>query len=260
VAALIAVIVAPALTAACSQATEPPAPRPAYGEGIVSWSTVEKSMARQRAAQASTAPATPEQPTANATAQTAANTVTSTTEKRPATDTAPKPHDVAANSGTRPTRAASRAPKPVTQLVADTVASPITAPPVLALSAMPTPAPLAAAPVALMADAAAPAVFTPVPPVIESRIYSKDDADVIPARLLTTQGAAGLGTGLADVNTMELVVSPSGRVEEVKLAAPPKRMTDMLLLSGAKMWKFAPALKDGQPVRYRTQVSWETTR
>jgi hypothetical protein len=37
-------------------------------------------------------------------------------------------------------------------------------------------------------------------------------------------------------------------------------MTDMLLLSGAKLWKFEPATKDGQPVRYRTTVSWQTTR
>jgi hypothetical protein len=36
-------------------------------------------------------------------------------------------------------------------------------------------------------------------------------------------------------------------------------MTDMLLLSGAKTWKFVPALKDGQPVRYRTQFSWDAT-
>jgi len=62
------------------------------------------------------------------------------------------------------------------------------------------------------------------------------------------------------VNTMEVVISKLGRVEEARLTAPPKRMTDMLLLSGAKMWKFTPAMKDGQPVRYRTMVSWETTR
>lgn len=93
-----------------------------------------------------------------------------------------------------------------------------------------------------------------------SRIYSKDDPDVTPAQLLSGQSTAGLSTVLSDINTMELVISKMGRVETVKLSAPPKRMTDMLLLSGAKTWKFAPAMKDGQPVRYRTQVSWETTR
>jgi len=58
---------------------------------------------------------------------------------------------------------------------------------------------------------------------------------------------------------MELVISKQGRVEQVKLLTPTKRMTDMLLLSGAKTWKFTPAIRNGQPVRYRTQFSWETT-
>jgi outer membrane biosynthesis protein TonB len=62
------------------------------------------------------------------------------------------------------------------------------------------------------------------------------------------------------MNTMELLISPQGRVEQVRLISPTKRMTDMLLLSGAKTWKFAPALRDGEPVRYRTMFSWEVTR
>ena len=45
----------------------------------------------------------------------------------------------------------------------------------------------------------------------------------------------------------------------MKLVTPPKRMTDMLMLSGAKTWRFSPALKNGQPVRYRTEFSWEMT-
>jgi outer membrane biosynthesis protein TonB len=58
---------------------------------------------------------------------------------------------------------------------------------------------------------------------------------------------------------MELVITREGRVETVRLLTPATRMTDMLLLSGAKTWKFAPALKEGQPVRYRTRFSWEAT-
>ena len=61
------------------------------------------------------------------------------------------------------------------------------------------------------------------------------------------------------MNTMELVVSRPGRVEQVRLLTPVKRMTDMLLLSGAKTWKFTPAMKEGQPVRYRTMFRWEAT-
>jgi hypothetical protein len=91
-------------------------------------------------------------------------------------------------------------------------------------------------------------------------IYSEDDDDVIPAQLLTTQTSGPLFTGIRPhMNTMELVISPAGRVETVKLMSQTKRMTDMLLLSGAKTWKFTPALREGQPVRYKTMFSWEIT-
>ena len=93
-----------------------------------------------------------------------------------------------------------------------------------------------------------------------SPIYSKDDQDVVPARPVSSQIGGGLDVTIADVNTMELVISKFGRVEQVKLSAPAKRMTDMVLLSSAKTWKFTPATKNGQPVRYRTLYSWETTR
>jgi hypothetical protein len=114
---------------------------------------------------------------------------------------------------------------------------------------------------ASVAPVAAPGLANPEIYAHESPIYSSDDPDVVPAQLLTEQRNALSATSTTfDVNTMELVISKGGRVEQVKLAAPPKRMTDMLLLSGAKTWKFTPALKDGEPVRYRTQFSWATTR
>jgi hypothetical protein len=43
---------------------------------------------------------------------------------------------------------------------------------------------------------------------------------------------------------MELVVSAEGAVESARFLVPPQRMTDMMLLSNAKMWTFTPALKD----------------
>ena len=94
----------------------------------------------------------------------------------------------------------------------------------------------------------------------ERRIYSSEDTDVVPARLIKAQATGPVFRNMASsVNTMELIISKQGRVEEVKLTSPSRKMTDMLLLSGAKTWKFVPALKDGQPVRYRTQFSWEET-
>ena len=58
-------------------------------------------------------------------------------------------------------------------------------------------------------------------------------------------------------NAMELIVSPAGEVEHVRLVTDPRRMTDMMILSAAKLWKFAPATKDGHPVWYRVVVKWE---
>ena len=93
-----------------------------------------------------------------------------------------------------------------------------------------------------------------------ARIYSSADVDVVPARLIKAQTSGPVFRNMASsVNTMELIISKQGRVEEVKLTSPTKKMTDMLLLSGAKTWKFVPATREGQPVRYRTQFSWEET-
>jgi hypothetical protein len=151
--------------------------------------------------------------------------------------------------------------------------------PTLATTPLPPPAPapapvvrLVVPPVVTVSSAApspsrvdTPAVVKPpVPlrPPAEERlpIYSEADADVVPAKLLTPQkGGPSFRNITADVNRMEIVVSPQGRVEQVKLVTPPKRMTDMLMLSGAKTWRFSPALKNGQPVRYRTEFSWEMT-
>jgi outer membrane biosynthesis protein TonB len=60
-------------------------------------------------------------------------------------------------------------------------------------------------------------------------------------------------------NTMELRIDESGDVTQVQLVTPPVRMSDMLLLSTAKTWKFHPAIKDGRPVKYRLSLSWVVT-
>jgi hypothetical protein len=91
-------------------------------------------------------------------------------------------------------------------------------------------------------------------------IYSPDDADVQPPVMLYPSLPPPVffaRAGEAVVyNRMELVVAPDGRVESVRLVNGPTRMPDMMLLSGAKAWRFTPAVKDGIAVRYRTSVSW----
>jgi len=96
-------------------------------------------------------------------------------------------------------------------------------------------------------------------PLETAAIYSHDDADVDPPVMLRPQLPPTLMVGVSPggaVNRMELVVAADGSVERVKLVNGPRRMADMMLLSGAKLWKFSPAVKDGEPVRYRTTVSW----
>jgi hypothetical protein len=58
-----------------------------------------------------------------------------------------------------------------------------------------------------------------------------------------------------ELRLIELVISPLGTVESVKLIGDPRNVHDSMLLSAAKAWVFRPAVKDGVPVRYRKIVS-----
>jgi hypothetical protein len=175
--------------------------------------------------------------------------------KPPAPAPVPPPPRPVAKASTLPAKrkpAAAPVEKPPTPIVLQTIEDPALriaeATPALAAPAPDLPAP----PSAEEAEALA---------IARARIYSKDDDDVVPARLLTTREGGRLFQDFrADMNTMELIVSTDGRVESVRLLTTPRRMTDMLLLSGAKTWAVQPALKDGTPVRYRTVFSWETVK
>jgi hypothetical protein len=95
-------------------------------------------------------------------------------------------------------------------------------------------------------------------PVDANRVYSSSDEGVVPATLVRQQllpPAVGAASRLRPLQ-MELVVSAEGAVESARFLVPPQRMTDMMLLSNAKMWTFTPALKDGRPVRSRVVFSW----
>jgi hypothetical protein len=94
--------------------------------------------------------------------------------------------------------------------------------------------------------------------IVDDRIYSAEDADVVPPQtsemLLPGPTISAWSTR---TNAMELIVSQTGAVEHVRLLTMPQRMPDVLVLSRAKVWKFTPAMKDGRPVRYRLRVTWE---
>lgn len=92
-----------------------------------------------------------------------------------------------------------------------------------------------------------------------TRIYSGADPDVTPPAMIDASLPPPLLSEVREVNTMELLISERGLVERVRLISKPRRMADMMLLSGAKTWKFEPALKDGLSVRYRLLLSWAAT-
>jgi hypothetical protein len=121
---------------------------------------------------------------------------------------------------------------------------------------------------ALAPPSVAPNVPSPVPPAPAgvdealggSHIYSSADPDVTPPQFRYPQLPPPLLAGVQeDVNTIELIVTEAGTVERVRLLSPPRRMADMMLLSGAKTWRFEPALRGGESVRYRLLLSWEAS-
>ncbi len=108
---------------------------------------------------------------------------------------------------------------------------------------------------------AAPVYEPPVeqPVTAPDVVYSSADLEVTPPALVFPQLTPPLvrsGASVAAVNRMVVVVSAEGTVERVQLIEGPARMVDMMLLSGAKTWKFTPASRNGEPVRYRTVISW----
>ena len=91
-------------------------------------------------------------------------------------------------------------------------------------------------------------------------IYSAADSDVQPPVMmfpsLPPTVFVARNADATVINRMELVIAADGTVERVRLVNGPTRMPDMMLLSGAKLWRFSPAIRNGEAVRYRAVVTW----
>ena len=130
---------------------------------------------------------------------------------------------------------------------------------VVAPAPVPEPPDASPSPLEVNAPAAIEPVPEPIavelPPAVDpSIVYSQTDQNVEPPRLLSRPLPARLPSGGSDVPTVEIVTSPEGGVERVRLTSKPRRLVDVMELSAAKAWQFDPALKDGQPVRYRFEL------
>ena len=90
----------------------------------------------------------------------------------------------------------------------------------------------------------------------ELPIYSAESEAVSPPVGIRPQLPSELPSNVSveQLSRIDLIVSPAGTVESVKLVGTPHSVHDSMLLSAAKTWTFQPALKDGVPVRYRKTV------
>jgi hypothetical protein len=94
-------------------------------------------------------------------------------------------------------------------------------------------------------------------PSADDPMYSVASEGVTPPVALRPQLPRELPptTRRSDLRQIDLVISPAGTVESVKLVGVPRNVHDSMLLSAVKAWEFIPALKDGVAVRYRKTIT-----
>jgi TonB family protein len=119
----------------------------------------------------------------------------------------------------------------------------------LAAAAAPPPAP-APAPVPVAEVAKAPSA---------PRIYTASDSDVVAPQVIarTMPGWRPPSTLIAQQSfrgTLEIVVNEQGTIEWAGISKPSFPSYDADLLTATKAWRFRPATKMGEPVKYRLAV------
>jgi len=87
-------------------------------------------------------------------------------------------------------------------------------------------------------------------------VYTAIDTEVAPPSLLRSRLPSDppLGVRSDSLPEVEIVVSPTGAVESVKLVTQQAGIGPSMMLSAIKAWRFQPATRDGEPVRYRLRM------
>jgi TonB family protein len=130
----------------------------------------------------------------------------------------------------------------------------------LAAAAVPptaSPLPARSSPPPVATNAAAPAPFRrPAVP----RIYSWEDANIVPPIALR-QTMPLLGDVFVQrQGTVEIIINETGLVETATMTVPVNAVYDGLVLQAAKTWRFKPATVDGVTVKFRITIPLELQR
>jgi hypothetical protein len=87
----------------------------------------------------------------------------------------------------------------------------------------------------------------------EWTIYSAENPDVVPPSPLHAKmpSEPPQGVPVDSLPLLELVISAGGEVESARLMTPSPNVSVSMMVSAVKAWRFQPATRNGQPVRYR---------
>ena len=99
-----------------------------------------------------------------------------------------------------------------------------------------------------------PVAEAPRGPLASSALFDSRDLQVTPPTTVRLQLPELVDEGPPwdeQVGVIEAIVSASGEVEKVKLLSPHRSFHQAMILSAVKTWRFQPALRDGDAVRYR---------
>jgi hypothetical protein len=127
---------------------------------------------------------------------------------------------------------------------------------VVAATPLPPPPPVAPLP--------APTVSLPAPARQAPRIYVADDQGVtapVSVRQLLPEFTKPGGPLAArmmqppDKGLIELVIDERGNVESATMRVPIQKDYDAIVIQAARGWKYKPATKDGQPVKFRKFIT-----
>jgi protein TonB len=107
----------------------------------------------------------------------------------------------------------------------------------------PVPAPVAVAPAA-----------PPAPPA-PARVYTSDDANVVPPTPLNQALPAFRGMSpIQRIGRIEVVIDETGGVESAVMSVSVTSAYDKVALSAARAWRYVPATVNGAPVKFRKVV------